>query len=261
MIQIPELIVIRNKLARYFVGTRLVELKIYWHKHFKQDSDSIIEAVLNTTVTEVRRVGKLIHLVLDNGQVLGIYFAESCRPHMTPSSAQFPSDLLEMMFSNSVGLAVDDPSGQSYLILNPVLATTDDALHPSLTLDYLKKSLRVYKPPSIKAYMLKERKFQGVGNTYADEVLWQIKIAPQSVWDKIPETKLAEMIDAIRATLIIAAEKIESLTGPKELMTDRYDFLNVHNTRKRYDPEGNLIMKIVIHRKRSYWTERQHIYS
>nr|WP_298935520.1 DNA-formamidopyrimidine glycosylase family protein [uncultured Dyadobacter sp.] len=261
MIEIPELIVIRTKLARYLVGMKLIELKIHWHKYFKQAPDLIIQAAENSTVTEVRRVGKLIHLVLDNGHVLGIYLGEGAIPYLTPSNIRFESRVFEMGFGAGPRLVVDDLSGQSYLILNPDLATTDDPLHPSLTLDYLKKSIRAFKSSSIKAYMLTERKMRGIGSVYADEILWQIKVAPHSAPAKIPDAKLLELIDSIRTTLIVAAGKIEALTGPKELIAARYDFLNVHNTGKRYDPDGYLIQRIVIHRKRAYWTERQTVYS
>lgn len=261
MIEIPELIVIRTKLARYFVGRKLIELKIHWHKHFKQAPDSIIQAAENSTVTEVRRVGKLIHLVLDNGQVLGIYLGEEAIPYLTPSTTRFESKVLEMGFGIAMGLTIDDLSGRSYLLLNPDLATTDDPLHPSLTIDYLKKSIRAFRSSSMKAFMLTERKMRGIGSAYADEILWQIKVAPHSTPTKLPDVKLAELIESIRTTLHFAAGKIEALTDPKELVTRRYDFFKIHKTGKRYDPDGYLIQRIVIHRKRAYWTERQTLYS
>lgn len=261
MIEIPELIVIRTKLARYLVGKKVIELKIHWHKYFKQAPDLIIQTAENSTVTEVRRVGKLIQLVLDNGQVLGIYLGEGAIPYLTPSNIRFESKVFEMEFAMGQRLMVDDFSGHSYLLVNPDLATTDDPLHPSLTLEYLKKSIRAFRTSSIKAHMLTERKMQGIGSAYADEILWQIKVAPHSVTTKIPDEKLLELIDSTRATLTFAAGKIEALTGPKDLMASRYDFFKVHNTGKRYDPDGHLIQKIVLHRKRTFWTDRQTLYS
>lgn len=261
MIAIPELTVIRTKLARLLVGKKLVELKIHWLKKFKQAPDSIIKEAQNATVIEVRRVGKLIHLALDNGQVLGIYLGESAIPYLTPSNGRFEYKVMEMTFEKGVGLAVDDQSGQSYLILNPELATTNDPLHSSLTIEYLRKSIRSYKSSSIKAYMLTERMMRGIGSAYADEILWDIKVAPHSVTTKIPDAKLLELINSIRTTLTVAASKIESLTGQTDLMAGRYDFFKIHNTGKRYDPEGHPIQRIVVHRKRTFWTDRQTLYS
>lgn len=261
MIEIPELTVIRAKLARYLVGKRLTELKIHWHKHFVQVPDSIIEAAQHSTVTEVRRVGKLVHLALDNGQVLGIYLGEGAIPYLTPTSSRIESIVFELGFATGEGVIVDDFSGQSYILLNPDLATADDPLHPSLTLDYLKKSIRAFRTTSIKAHMLTERKMQGIGSAYADEILWQIKVAPHSVTTKIPDAKLLELIDSIRATLTFAAGKIEALTDSKQLVTSRYDFFKIHNTGRRYDSDGHLIQRIVVHRKRTFWTDRQTLYT
>lgn len=261
MIEIPELTVIRTKLARLLVGKKLVELKIHWQKKFKQAPDSIIKAAQNATVMEVRRVGKLIHLALDNGQVLGIYFGEGAIPYWTPSNDHFEYKVLEMAFENEIGLAIDDLSGQSYLVLNPDLATTDDPLHPSLTLAYLRKSIRAFKSSSIKGYMLTERKLRGIGSAYVDEILWDIKVAPHSVTTKIPDAKLVELIDSIRTTLTFAASKIEGLTGRNDLVAGRYDFFKIHNTGRRYDPDGHRIQRIVVHRKRTFWTDRQSLYS
>jgi formamidopyrimidine-DNA glycosylase len=261
MIEIPELIVIRTKLARLLIGKKLVELKIHWLKKFKQAPDSIIKAAQNATVIEVRRVGKLIHLALDNGEVLGIYFGEGAIPFWTPTNSLLECKVLEMVFETGERLVVDDRSGHSYLLLNPDLATKDDPLHPSLTLEYLKKSIRDFRTPSIKVHLLTERKMQGIGCAYADEILWQIKVAPHSVPTKIPDAKLAELIDSIRATLTDAAGKIERLTGPEDLVAGRYDFFKIHNTGRRYDPDGHRIQRIVVHRKRTFWTDRQTLYS
>ncbi|MBE8971063.1 hypothetical protein IQ277_34150 [Nostocales cyanobacterium LEGE 12452] len=259
MMGIPDIIVLRQNLARRFVGQRISDFKIYWEKCVNVPSTSLIDVTVNSSLIEIRRVGQVLQFVLDHGFILGIKVSQKAKFYLLGREAT-DSILFEMKFSSGAGFGVDDGLGQTLLLLNPTLSTASDVFHPSCTVSYLKKSVYLRRNDSIKAFLMRDPKIRGLGSTYLDEVLWVIQVAPHSLVGKIPESKFRELIPTARQIICEAVERISSLTGPEELIADRRDFLNISNAGKKYDPNGFPIMKIVIHHRKTYWSDSQRIY-
>ncbi|GGH55915.1 hypothetical protein GCM10007423_63960 [Dyadobacter endophyticus] len=260
MIGIPELIILRQNLARRFAGQKINDLHIHWEHGLNEPAATIFAATINSSLLEVRRVGRLLHLVLDNGLILGIRVFEKARFYLLSTQGRENSPMFEIVFSSGDGFGVRDALGQSQLLLNPRLATEWDVLHPSLTFSYLKKVAYLRKNEPVKGILMKDPKLCGLGSAYIDEVLWEIGVAPQSRVGKIPEGKLRDLLPAIKNVLNRATESLSTLTGSAELITDRRDFLIIHNTGRMYDPKGFPIMRAVIHNRRTYWSESQSVF-
>ncbi|WP_432326526.1 hypothetical protein ACRQ5D_21415 [Mucilaginibacter sp. P25] len=69
---------------------------------------------------------------------------------------------------------------------------------------------------NIKTVLLDQKIMRGVGNAYADEILWHARISPFSVSSKIPEAKLKDLVKAIKSVLE-DAEKISLNQTPTSL--------------------------------------------
>ena len=64
------------------------------------------------------------------------------------------------------------------------------------------------KRTNIKTFLLDQKNIRGIGNAYADEILWEAGISPLSVCNKIPDKKIKEMAKAISFVLEDAEKQI-----------------------------------------------------
>jgi formamidopyrimidine-DNA glycosylase len=75
-----------------------------------------------------------------------------------------------------------------------------EPLGDAFTVDYLRPLARKSRAP-IKAFLLDQTKIAGVGNIYADEALYRARIHPLRRTSTLKPAQLAELRDAIVATL------------------------------------------------------------
>ena len=99
----------------------------------------------------------------------------------------------------------------------------------------------------------------GIGNAYADEILWQARIAPQSIAGKIPEKEAAGLAKAIREVLQNAEKQI--LESHPDIISGEYrDFMAVHGSKIRNSPTGKPVETARIGGRKTYFTREQKVY-
>ncbi|MGY0041548.1 hypothetical protein [Pedobacter sp. NJ-S-72] len=107
--------------------------------------------------------------------------------------------------------------------------------------------------------MLDQHIIRGIGNAYADEILWEAGISPFSSANKIPEEKLKDLAKAVRHVLKNAIEQI-SKTHPAIISGEVRDFLKIHSSKKTHSPSGVPIIIVKTGARKTYYTEEQEIY-
>ena len=85
----------------------------------------------------------------------------------------------------------------------------------------------------IKPVLLDQKIVAGIGNIYAAEALWEARIHPESLADKLSLTRLTRLVDAVRVVLLRAQGERYHVTAPADAP---YEF-NV------YDREGERCMR------------------
>lgn len=80
--------------------------------------------------------------------------------------------------------------------------------------------------------MLDQQLIRGIGNAYADEILWDAGISPFSVSGKIPPGKISALAKSIRKVLK-AAEKRIIKKHHGIIAGEVRDFLLIHNPDKK----------------------------
>lgn len=68
----------------------------------------------------------------------------------------------------------------------------------------------------------------GIGNAYADEILWESRISPQSTSTGLPDPVIVRLYDLIKIVLRSAIDSI-SEAAPDAINGEHRDFLKVHN--------------------------------
>jgi formamidopyrimidine-DNA glycosylase len=82
-----------------------------------------------------------------------------------------------------------------------------EPLEDSFTGDVLYERLQRRKNTSIKAAILDQTVLAGVGNIYADESLWAVKLHPSTLVKNISKSKIKDLAKAIKAVLTLSIEK------------------------------------------------------
>lgn len=134
-----------------------------------------------------------------------------------------------------------------------------DALAEGLSAAFLQKKLKASKTALVKNFLMDQKKIKGIGNAYADEILWEAKISPFSKCGAIRETQVADLAKAIKSVLIDAEKHI--LKHHPDLITGEVrDFLKIHNHHKEKSPTGKPILVEEINGRKTYYTEEQKLY-
>lgn len=168
--------------------------------------------------------------------------------------------IFELVFENGIGFGVNDPSGQTRLVLNPITPNVPDVLTNELTFEYLKSIFHKSRTKLIKPILTDLRQIRCLGNAYVDEILWEIKVSPASVAAMLTDQKIHELIDAITKVLTNAEMEAMKRTGDAALMVEKRDFMKVHNSKWSADPNGDEIFRGEIAGAKTYWTKSQIVY-
>jgi formamidopyrimidine-DNA glycosylase len=104
-----------------------------------------------------------------------------------------------------------------------------------------------------------QKVIRGIGNAYADEILWHALISPLSVCNKIPEDKIKTLAKSIKTVLHDAIKKILK-SHPDIIKGEVRDFLVIHNSSKKKSPTGAEIKQTTIGGRKTYYTDEQELY-
>jgi formamidopyrimidine-DNA glycosylase len=163
--------------------------------------------------------------------------------------------IIELLFDDDTGLVMTDFQGMANATLNPEEKDAPDALSDKVDYNFLKDHL-AKKRTAIKTLLMDQKFIRGIGNAYADEILWDVGITPTSKANKIPEPKIKKLAKSIRKVLK-NAEKHIMKKKPDIISGEVRDFLVVHNSRKKQSPTGGTILHTTIGGRKTYYTEEQ----
>lgn len=162
--------------------------------------------------------------------------------------------LAEFHFANGINLALTDFQSNARISLNPEKSSVPDALSKQATTAFWKKILQ--SKATIKNLLLDQHIIRGIGNAYADEILWEAGISPFSRSDKIPATKIAAFAKAVKSVLKMAEKKIMK-AEPDIIGGEIRDFMVIHNAKKKKSPSGGTIKIKTAGGRKTYYTEEQ----
>ena len=100
---------------------------------------------------------------------------------------------------------------------------------------------------------------RGIGNAYADEILWHARISPLSICNKIPDAKIKQLVRAIPSVLKNAEKQIRKI-NPDTISGEERSFLKIHNSKKKKSPTGALIRQAKINSRVTYYTQEQQFF-
>ena len=260
MPELPDLQVFSKNLMKRTAHRKIVSADVFNVSRLNVDGETVRTKLLGMEITDIVRDGKELYFQLENSVVFSVHLMLSGRFQIcAPGEVSgIPYKILSIGFDEEA-LVLSDFQGMCKVTFNPAAANAPDALGEAFTMAYLQNAVRRNQRKNIKAFLIDQSIVRGIGNAYADEILWKANISPKSTAGKIPEDRLAALYTAISDVLEDAIANIERIS-PDIISGEERSFLRVHNSRKKYTDEGDRILVEKIVGKTTYYTERQQLF-
>lgn len=213
MPELPEVETVCRSLAPFLIGKKVESCEVRAEKLIKSSSaEEFCRKISARTFTEVKRRGKYILLSLDDGETLVVHLRMTGKLLLCDKAEPLGAHthIRFILHDSDKELRYDDTRKFGILYLGDEAKLNELSGLASLGCEPLSEEFTVEAlaemmakcPKKIKAFLLDQTKIAGIGNIYADEILFQAKIHPESITKNITDKKVIEALHfAIRDRL------------------------------------------------------------
>ncbi len=257
MPELPDIEVFSRNLGKQFAGKKLVKFKVVNGKKLKDPSSVLSRTLKGKKLLDVYRSGKEMRFEFSGKIILGLHLMLTGDLRPFTGKNEWKSTIVEFHFNDGSALALTDRMKNANVKLFPVDKAGIDALDSKLDFKTLKTLLQ--RKANIKNVLLDQGKIRGIGNGYADEILWRARISPFSIAAAIRDEKIKELLTHIKKTLKESVKKI-SKKYPGLVHGEVRDFMEIHTKAKQFSPTGAPIKLADRGMLKTYYTDEQVLY-
>jgi len=259
MPELPDLQVFSSNLNKAFLGKKLMKLTIIHGKNLSVTEAQLKKAISGASIKTIHREGKELIFDFDNGNSISLHMMLKGILVLFQDKNEAKNTLVEFHFDKGKGLALTDQLKQARIMLNPPEKNVPDALSTKLNTKYLRGELAKFKG-NVKSFLVDQDIIRGIGNAYADEILYVAGISPFSLAQKIPKEKIKLIASSIKKVLKDAEKSIRSI-NPEIVGGEERSFLKVHHPKKEKTAKGETINVEQIKGRSTYYTDSQVLYN
>jgi formamidopyrimidine-DNA glycosylase len=212
MPELPFVTIVVENLAALIAGRTVVDVVVrgVW---VLKTFDPPITALRGREVTGVRRQGKLVLLDFSGNLTLIIHLRRNGRlrsvPRGTGRSARDLAFVLAFDRGPDLQMIEMGPKKAASIWLVPAdrLASSEpltglgiEPFSAAWTTEALTQALRAARM-RLKAFLVTQRYVVGIGNTYADEILWDARLSPQAMTTSLDDEEIGRLHRAVVSTL------------------------------------------------------------
>jgi len=265
MPELPEVETVRRVLQNEVKGKKILSAKVYWSNIIAEPSvDEFEEKIKNQIIKDIKRYGKWLMFELSNYYLLSHLRMEG--KYYIKDSSDIRTKHQHVIFNleGGVDLRYNDTRkfGKMYLLdkkdiynVKPLVSLGLEPWDKNLTVQYLKNSF--HKKP-IKTELLDQSIIVGIGNIYADEILFSSKINPLSIASNLNNNDCQNIITNTKKILSKAIENggttVKSYTSSEGVHGRFQTHLKVH-TKEKCNVCGRKITKITVGGRGTYYCE------
>lgn len=187
MPELPEVETVRRGLNRLVSGATIASIDVYWPKIINNDVDSFKQRLAGQTIQTVDRRGKYLLFRFSGGLTMvshlrmeGNYFVMPTGEGRTKHThvVFHLTDDRDLLYNDTrkFGRMTLVPTGEE-LTVGGLAKIGPEPVASDLSVAYLTEIFQKSKK-MIKPLLLDQSKVAGIGNIYADEILWLSKIHP-----------------------------------------------------------------------------------
>ena len=257
MPELPDLQAFSKNLTKKLRGKKVRKLNFRYTKKLKIPAKKFTKAIEGAKIKDISRVGKELYFKFDNENVVSLHLMLRGNMYVFEKKHEHKYPIVEFHFTDNSGLVITDFQGQANVTLNPEERDSPDAMSKTVNYKFLKQALN--RKATIKNVLLDQNIIRGIGNAYADEILWAAGISPFSVSNKIPNDKIKVLAKMIKSVMK-KAEKNILKADPAIITGEVRDFLPIHNSKKKVSPTGGEIKIETVGGRKTYYTAEQELY-
>ncbi len=241
MPELPELEVVKEVLRRRVIDQTIADVQAIGGGSAilvrSLTQQHLAEAVTGARIAAIDRRGKFLIFTLDPAvQESLLYLA--INPKLSgrlqlaqPQDKKLPKTHLIFSLSNGQQLRYVDQRtmGQLYLAADPSQVPDYAALGPEpfdVSLEEFRERLKPYRG-EIKGVLIRGEFIAGIGNAYADEILWAAQIHPYRKRTDLMVEEIERIYTTLQAVLRAAIEKIRVEMG-EAIHREPREFMAVH---------------------------------
>jgi len=209
MPELPEVETVRRTLAP-IIGRRIEYVDVTEPRLRRRIADDFAQRLAGLVIEDITRQGKYLLFRLSNGQSLlahlGMSGALLLQPITTPRQ---PHDHVRLRLSGEMQLTFNDPRRFGLMRLGHLDELTElhnvgvDPLSQTFTVVHLAALARGRKKP-VKNLLMDQRALGGIGNIYANEILFRAGVRPSRQARRLTGSDLTRLLAATRAVLAAA---------------------------------------------------------
>ena len=258
MPELPDLNVFARNLDKKLAGRKVKKIEVENKKKLKVPVSKLKKGIEGSKLKKIYREGKELRYEFTNGNILGMHLMLHGNLDLHDEKTEKKNTIVEMHFDKDRVLALTDYQGAANIALNPVVKDAPDALSGEVDYKYLKEKLSK-KRTTIKTFLMDQKMIRGIGNAYADEILWKTGLHPESICNKIPDDRIRTLAKDIK-TVFKDAEKQILKIKPDSISGEERSFLKIHNSKKTKSPTGAKIQNKKLSSRITYYTGEQELY-
>jgi len=256
MPELPDLQVFSHNLTKIFKGKKLEKINVKVASKLKVSEKALQEKLEGQVLEKVVRKGKELYFEFNNHHILALHLMLHGQLYLFDKENEQKFTIIELLFEGGKGLALTDFQKAATPTLDPEVNNIIDALDVSN--DYLKEKLSA-KRTAIKTILMDQAILRGIGNAYADEILYDARLSPFSIANKIPDDKIKQLAKSIKSVLEDAEKQIIK-AHPDIISGEFRDFLKVHLPKKKETSTGQTIHQQPVGSRKTYYTDEQELF-
>jgi formamidopyrimidine-DNA glycosylase len=217
--ELPDIVVYLDALRQRIQGQRLERVRIASPFLLRTAVPPVTDAE-GKTVVELRRLGKRICIGFDNDLWLVLHLMIAGRLHWKKRDAKLspPRGLAAFDFTNGT-LLWTEAGSQKRASLHVVKGEDGlSALDPG-GLEVLESNLERFtevltsENHTLKRALSDPRLFSGIGNAYSDEILFEARLSPFALTQKLKPEEIERLFAATQNSLLQWTERLRQETG------------------------------------------------
>ena len=214
MPELPEVETVKETLKKKILKQKIIDIKVLYPEMIEYpDVLTFKKEIINQTINDIKRRGKWLIFELDNYYLLSHLRMEGKYNIKTNESINKHEHVI--FYFKDFNLRYQDTRkfGRMYLYKKeeafnnkPLNALGYEPWDGKLDIDYLKEKYKKITKP-IKEVLLDQSIIVGIGNIYADEILYKSNINPLRPTKELTSNEIVEIINNTRVILKKAIEK------------------------------------------------------
>lgn len=212
MPELPEVETVKNTLIPLIKGKTISKVDIFFDRLIQSDINNFKKEILNKTIIDVDRYGKFIFFRLSEDYTLIIHLRMEGKfqyHNNKNDNIRISSTTLIFYFSDDTVLSFNDTRkfGLMYLAKNDEVSELKfiKKLGPEANKlnreEYGELTKKFKRNIPIKSLLLEQSNISGIGNIYADEILYLSKVNPLTKGKDISDEKYIEIFDNSKIVL------------------------------------------------------------